>query len=143
MLCTDLDALERLVDPWQELHRMNRSWGCRPGLSSREFPAVNVWLNGEGAEVTAELPGIDAGSVDISVVGRTLTLKGSRLPDELKDDESYHRRERWRGEFSRSFDLPFAVEADKVKARFSKGVLHVELPRAEAEKPRKIEIKSE
>jgi HSP20 family protein len=55
---------------------------------------------------------------------------------------AYHRRERWYGKFGKTIELPFTVEADKVEARFSKGVLSITLPRSEAEKPKKVKVKS-
>jgi HSP20 family protein len=103
---------------------------------------MNVWAYEDGAVVTAELPGVNTEDIDISVVGDTLTLTGSRQPDELKEDETYHRRERGYGRFTRAFQLPFPVESDKVEAIFEKGVLHISLPRAEADKPKKIAIKT-
>jgi len=93
--------------------------------------------------VTAELPGIDPKAVDISLTGKSVTLRASRQPDDAKDGESYHRRERWYGQFSRTIDLPYVIDAAKVDARFSRGVLHLTLPRAEEEKPKKIAIKTE
>jgi HSP20 family protein len=103
---------------------------------------MNVWANPDGAVVTAELPGVNPEDIDVSVVGETLTLTGSRTPEELKEGEKYHRRERGQGKFTRTFQLPFPVEADKVEAVFEKGVLHISLPRAEADKPKKISIKA-
>jgi HSP20 family protein len=97
-------------------------------------------VGADQAVVTTELPGVDRETIDVSVSGNVLTLKGSRNPEELKEDESYHRRERWHGEFSKTLDLPFDIEVQKVEAKFSKGILTVTLPRAEAEKPRKISI---
>jgi HSP20 family protein len=137
-------------NPWREIDRMQRemnhlmqsfpsSSGSRVAPS---FPAINVWLSEEGAVVTAELPGVKAEDLDISVVGETLTLTGSRQPDELKEGEKYHRRERRFGKFTRTFQLPFTVEANNVDAKFDKGILHIALPRAEAEKPRKISVKA-
>jgi HSP20 family protein len=106
------------------------------------FPAMNVWSNEEGVVITAELPGVNSGDIDISVVGDTLTLTGSRQPEKLDENSKYHRRERGYGKFTRTFQLPFAVEADKVEALFEKGILHISLPRAEAEKPKKITVKA-
>jgi HSP20 family protein len=100
-------------------------------------------MNGDQAVVVTEIPGIEPSSVDISVVGKTLTLRGSRQPAELKEDESFHRSERWSGRFSRTVDLPFAIDANRVEAKFTKGVLSITLPRAEADKPRKIAVKTE
>jgi HSP20 family protein len=103
---------------------------------------MNVWTNEEGVVVTAELPGVEPDEIDVSVVGDTLTLTGSRRPFELKEGEKYHRRERGFGRFTRTFQLPFQVEADQVEAIFEKGVLHISLPRAEVDKPKKIAIKA-
>jgi HSP20 family protein len=135
------------LDPWADLERMenemNRVLSRFASPSAGEFPAVNVWADTEEAVVTSEMPGIDPRTLDISVAGKTLTLRGSREAGQVVAGESFHRRERWCGRFSRIVELPFTVDAGKVKADFRKGVLHVSLPRAEAEKPRKITIKSE
>jgi HSP20 family protein len=137
-------------NPWREIDRMQREMnqlfqGLPAFSGSRvapDFPAINVWLSEEGAVVTAELPGVKPEDLDISVVGETLTLTGSRQPEELKEGEKYHRRERRFGNFTRTFQLPFTVEANNVEAKFDKGILHIALPRAEAEKPRKISVKA-
>jgi len=108
-----------------------------------EFPLINVWTSENGAIVRAELPGIAPEDVEISLVKDTLTLRGSRNPDELKEGESRHRQERGYGQFTRSLQLPFRVEGDAVQAKFSNGVLQITLPRAEAEKPRRINVSCE
>jgi HSP20 family protein len=92
--------------------------------------------------VTTEIPGIDPGSIEISVAGSTLTVRGSREPESPGEGESYHRRERWYGKFSKTIELPFAIEKDRVDARFSKGILSITLPRSEAEKPKKVTVKT-
>jgi HSP20 family protein len=106
------------------------------------YPAMNIWTNPDGAIVSAELPGINPEDIDISVQNDTLTLTGSRQPNGLQEDEIYHRRERGYGRFTRSFQLPFHVEAGKVEAVFDKGILQVSVPRAEADKPKKITVKA-
>ncbi len=110
------------------------------GLSA--FPALNTWLSEDGALVTAEIPGVTPDALELSVVNDTLTVKGAREELALKDGESCHRQERGTGSFSRTVQLPFDVEADKVEASFRKGVLEIKLPRAESEKPKKITIKA-
>ncbi len=141
---------QSFYNPWQEMERMRREMdrvftnfyaGPRARVAP-SFPAINVWTNQDGAVLTAELPGVNPDDIDVSVVGDTLTLTGSRRPEELKEGEKYHRRERGYGKFTRTFQLPFSVEGDKVEAMFGKGVLHLSLPRAEAEKPRKIAVKT-
>ena len=80
--------------------------------------------------------------LEISVVGDRLTIRGARQHREAKEDEVYHRQERSNGEFTRTLQLPFMVDPGKVNARLSKGVLWVTLPRAEADKPKKIKVNS-
>lgn len=135
--------------PWRDIEQlqqeMNRLFNSTFTGQSRiapDFPAINIWTNEDGAVVTAELPGVTPEDIDISVVGETLTLSGNRQPEALNDGGKYHRRERRFGSFSRSFQLPFMVEADDVEAIFENGILHISLPRSEAEKPRKIAVKT-
>ncbi len=132
----DMERLQR------EMNRLFSSW---PGFDVRPapaYPAMNIWANEDGAIVTAELPGCDPEQLEISVVGDTLSLSGSREAEDVPEDAVYHRNERGCGAFSRSFQLPFAVEAEQVEASFANGVLHIELPRAEADKPKKIAVKA-
>ncbi len=138
------------LSPWREIQRlrqeMNQLFADFPSQyrinQAAGYPAMNVWSNEDGALVTAELPGVLPADIDISVVNDTLTISGKRERDECDQDVRFHRRERGCGSFTRSFQLPFHVEADKVEASFDKGVLHISLPRAEADKPRKITVKA-
>jgi HSP20 family protein len=107
-----------------------------------EYPALNLWDNKEEVVVTAELPGFNPDDVEVSVVQNTLTLRGSRTPEELKQGETYHRRERWNGKFVRTLELPFEVDHDKVEAQFRNGVLSIRLPRAPQNLPKKITVKA-
>lgn len=135
---------------WREMDRLQRevnrlfsdalSTGSR--FTTSTFPAMNVWTNEDGVVITAELPGMHPDDIDISVSGDTLTLSGQRTPDDLPEGGKYHRRERSRGRFTRTMQLPFSVEANNVEALFEKGILHLSLPRLEAEKPKKITIKA-
>jgi len=135
---------------WREWEQMRRDMDRLVGQSSPRtrrmrasgFPAINVWTNdAEGAILTTELPGIDTEDIDISVTGDTLTINGCCRPDEAPESAQYHRRERSRGDFSRTVQLPYTVDPEKVEAVVEKGVLTITLPRAEAEKPRQIAVK--
>ncbi len=140
----------RMYSPWREMARMRRdmnrllaapsrwpAWGTAPS-----YPAMNVWTDQDGVVVSAELPGVDPQELDISVQNDTLTVRGSRAPDEVPEGGTYHRRERGSGSFTRSLQLPFQVESDKVQASYQKGVLNIALPRAEADKPKKITVQA-
>jgi HSP20 family protein len=142
MLWSDFERFGRIFDPWREFERMSRAVSRGTAPSAVEFPAVNIWVSGDDAVVTAEVPGVAPDAIDISVIGNSLTLRGSRQPEALREGEGYHRRERWQGEFAKTVDLPFAIDANKVEASFNRGVLQITLPRAEADKPKKIAVKS-
>ncbi len=134
---------DRVFDTLRELEGMRHRLRLIDVPSTVEFPATNVWVSDDDAVVTTEIPGIDPDALEISVVKDSLTLRGSRQAEEMKEGETCHRRERWNGQFTKTLRLPFAVESGKVEERFSKGVLAIILPRAEAAKPRKISVKSE
>lgn len=133
---------------WREMERLQRDVNqLASGSKERTappagFPAMNVWTGDDVAMITAEAPGVNADGIDISIVGETLTLSGERKPQHHEDDVRYHRRERGCGQFSRSIELPFRVDVDKVEATFDNGILTIKLPRAETDKPRKISVKS-
>lgn len=138
----------RIPTAWREVDRLQRemnrlfeNYNPQHVRSVAGYPAMNVWSSEEGLKVTAELPGLSTDDLDISVVGQTLTLNGLRKRDELPEEARYHRQERGFGKFSRSIQLPYAVDVKKVEATFKDGVLHIDLPRAEEDKPRKITVK--
>ena len=139
----DNDLFGSLRDMQRLQDSLNLMLSSSAANNATEFPPLNVWTSENGAIVRAEVPGIAPEDVDISLVHDTLTIRGSRKPEDLKKGESRHRHERGYGEFTRSLQLPFGVEADKVQAKFSNGVLQITLPRAEAEKPRRITVISE
>jgi HSP20 family protein len=139
----------RYRSPWREMERLRRDMNrLVSGISDQDavatpgYPSINVWTSEDGAVVTAELPGVEASDIDISVVGDTLTLSGSRGSDELDEGGTYHRRERRHGRFTRAVKIPFPAEPDGVAAVFEKGVLTISLPRLEADKPRRITVRS-
>lgn len=135
---------------WREMERLRRdmdrlleSTAPRFARGRGRFPAVNVWTSEqEGVFVTAELPGVAPDNIDISVTADTLTINGSRKPEDLPEGAQYHRRERYCDEFSRAVQLPYNVNTAGVEASVENGVLTIVLPRAEAEKPRQISVKT-
>lgn len=145
MLWTEVGRLGRGVDPWfldWPGDLMERMLSTAP-TGGGEFPLVNIWVNEDEAILTTEIPGVDPQGVEISVAGKAVSVRGSRQPEPAEEGTTFHRRERWGGQFSKTVELPFTVEAEAVEARFSKGILSVRLPKSAAEKPRKITVKSE
>lgn len=130
-LRTDLERLQE---------EMSKLYSGAMRTIAPEYPAVNVWANADAAVVTIELPGVATEDLDISVVGSALTVKGKR--DTNGESGKHHRRERVYGSFSRAIDLPFEVDQEKIDAKLANGILNITLPRAEADKPRKIKVKA-
>jgi len=105
------------------------------------FPAINIYDEGGTAVVYAELPGVRAQDIDVSVLNETLTIKGQRKADE-SDTDRYYRRERVSGDFVRTVTLPDPVNPDSVKAHCANGVLTVRMEKAAQAKAKKIQIHS-
>ena len=107
-------------------------------------PAVDVRETNDELQVTAELPGLAPQDVNVTVENGVLTISGEKKQEvrEGTEDSNYYLYERRYGRFERSFSLPRTVNADQVKARFDNGVLTIALPKAEAAKPRKVQIES-
>jgi len=96
----------------------------------------------EALTVKAELPGIAEKDIDISISDGILTIKGEKKHEKEEEKACYHTVERRYGSFSRTMRLPTDVDSEKVDATFKDGVLRLALPKSEASKPRKIEIKN-
>ncbi|MGC9260539.1 MAG: Hsp20/alpha crystallin family protein [Phycisphaerae bacterium] len=105
----------------------------------RRYPTVNIWEDGEAAHLEAELPGVKMDDVELFVAGNQLRLAVQRQIS-TPDNAVWHRQERISGNFSRTFTLPWELNADKVEAKLKEGILMVDLPKAETAKPRKIKL---
>jgi HSP20 family protein len=140
--------------PFREVTRlrreMDRLWddyfgagrrGLRP-LEAEWAPAVDVSETAEEVVVKAEVPGMEAKDIDISLSGDILTIKGEKKSEREETKENYHLVERSYGSFSRSLKLPAAVVVDKIEASYHKGVLTISCPKKEEVKPKTIEVKT-
>ena len=127
---------------WTELDSVfTRPFGA--DITSAWTPAVDVRETGDELVLTAELPGLESTNVSVNVENNVLTISGEKT-EELAtggDDAQFHVIERRYGRFERSFRLPRSVDAEKVDARFKGGLLTVSIPKVEAAKPRKIDVK--
>jgi HSP20 family protein len=106
-------------------------------------PAVDVSETDENIFIRAEIPGLEAKDIDLSILGDRLTIKGEKTKEQEEKGEHFHCTERCYGCFQRSFRLPTNVQPDKVEATFEKGILTITLPKTEEAKSKaiKIEIK--
>lgn len=107
--------------------------------SERTASGVGLHETEDALFVSVDLPGVGEDDLEITLKEEVLTLAGKRG---VEPPEGYraHIQERRPYSFTRSFSLPSRVEADNVTARFTDGVLTVELPKAEAAKPRQISL---
>jgi HSP20 family protein len=122
--------------------RLNKLLSDGPEARPTEYPPLNVWVSEDKAVVVAEVPGVAPDDLDVQIINQTLTLKTKREADKLSEGQTWHRRERGHGQFTRSLELPYSVDSDKVQASFSQGILKIELPRAAADFPKKISIQA-
>ena len=106
-------------------------------------PLVDIYETDESIILKAELPGIKKDDVSVEVKDNVLTLKGVRTEEKEIKEKNYYRKERAFGTFSRAFNLQHRIQPDKIKARFKDGILKIEIPKPEEEKPKQITVKVE
>ncbi len=142
-------ALLTHFDPKLNLHSLNR-WlekdlpefpAFRGSATDERWrPAVNILEDSDAFMIDVELPGVPETAIDMKIEKRVLTLTGARETDGQNSARRTIRRERGQGPFVRSFQLPDTVDTDKVRAKLTRGVLHIELPKKEETKPRTIQV---
>jgi HSP20 family protein len=130
-------------------HRMNSLFNepfFRSGSEDDELhmgsglPAVDMFDDDDKIVIKAELPGMDKKDISVDIENRVLTLSGERNYDNEVKEDNYYRRERAYGRFKRAFNLPADVDSDQIKADFKDGVLKVEIPKPEEQKPKQITV---
>lgn len=104
-------------------------------------PRVDVRETEDSFEVNVELPGMKKEDIDIGLQEDRLTIKGQKDTQEETNNKKYYIRERVCGKFERSFTLPENVDKDKIEAKFTDGVLKLELPKTEVPQQEEVKIK--
>jgi HSP20 family protein len=131
-------------DPFRDLvnlhQRMSSQFAGTNDAYGTWVPPVDIFEKGDDLVIRAELPGLSKEEIDISVEDNRLVIKGERVRETDFNEDNAYRLERSFGSFVRSFMLPKTVDASKIAATFVNGVLELTLPKAEAAKPRKVEI---
>lgn len=123
-------------DMQTRMHHLLQRWrgdlGRGPGGALLSFkPDADLTDNGQAYVVRLDVPGSDKANIDVKVEGRVLTVTGkTESVNEQKDKDHVIRSERRSGQFERMITLPGPVLADKVEARYEKGVLTVTVPKA-------------
>jgi HSP20 family protein len=129
-------------DPFVEMERMlddlNRTL-ARGRATTLDADAADIWADDQTVVIAIAAPGLDAGSFDISTIGETVTVRGKPVAEDATG--RWLRRERQPEELVRTFQLPFAVDAERAQARYSDGILTLTLTRPESDKPRRIAVR--
>ena len=144
---SDMDRMRREMDRFLDEFR-SPGWSLPfsrtsflPGRAARGYPLLNISEDNDNVYVDALAPGVDPETFDVSIKQNQLTISGEKKPllSSVKST-AVHRSERSDGLFSRSITLLMEVNAEKVKASYQDGLLKLVLPKAEAAKPRQIQV---
>jgi HSP20 family protein len=136
---------QRRWDPFRELQRevgriLETFDPFQAARRVQVYPPMNLYDAGDRYVLTAQLPGITAGDIELTITGETLTMRGERKRSEGIKDDQYRRQERPMGRWSRTVMLPNRVDGGGVSASFAHGILTVNLPKAEDARPRHIAV---
>jgi len=136
-----MTGLPRDVDRWFERF-FETPWPEAPAMGEW-VPALDVAETKDAVTVTAELPGVDAKELTVTLDGEYLTLKGEKENTREEKEERRHRVERTYGAFTRTVRLPAPVDAAKVTATFKNGVVAIALPKTGGTRGTFIPVKAE
>lgn len=130
------DAVDRLFD-----ETMFRP--LRVGNGKHEvIPALDLYTTPEEVVAKIALPGVDPAAVDVTIADDTVTVSGSFREEKESTEGGFVHRELNRGEFSRVFTLPAAVDAEAARAVFKDGLLTLTLPKTEQVKPKHVKVEA-
>lgn len=136
-------------DPFDTLLRLQDVFGPQTGqprehVSSRVWsPMVDVYEDNEAIVIKADIPGMKQEDIDIEMNGDLLTIRGERKFEDEERRDNYVRVERQYGAFQRSFTIGVPIESEQIKATYRSGILELTIPKAEAVKPKKVQVSAE
>tara|TARA_R100000084_G_C4615222_1_gene130194 strand:- start:23 stop:496 length:474 start_codon:yes stop_codon:yes gene_type:complete len=137
-----LTPFENMFDDMFETNfpEVAQTVGVNP-FSKSAYPKVNVYEYEDKVGVVAEIPGIDKKNLSVDVEDGVMTIKGSKHGFDEDNDATVLRRELKHSAFERKFSLGESLDGDNIKANFKDGILSIEVPKIEPEKPKKSFIK--
>ena len=137
----EVDTMLMRTDPFRELDRLTQQvFGTNGTLARPAVMPMDAWREGDTFHVEFDLPGINPDSIDLDVERNVVTVKAERPARD--GDTELIAAERPRGVFSRQLVLGDNLDTDQITAGYEAGVLSLEIPVAEAAKPRKITVSS-
>lgn len=120
-----------------------RNFGKSELFETSFVPVMDVYETENSINLEVELPGLDKNDIKVKVEGNILTISGEKKSEHEKKDRSYRVVERSYGKFERSIMLPDTVDTNKIKAKFEKGILKIELPKKEEAKEKVVDVEIE
>jgi HSP20 family protein len=140
----ELETIQRRMDDvLDQLTRQffgPRWWEHPRGEAAAWEPTIECYIANGTLTIKADLPGITAKDVTVSVLGKQLTIEGERKRETKGEEPAYLYRELPYGKFSRTIPLPEGVDADKVKTAYQNGVLEITVPAPKQMISKKIPI---
>lgn len=141
--------------PWGSLQRVHsdldnlfKNWPKYDGedesthFMSTWSPSVDIKDEDERYVLTADVPGVSAKDIDITMEDGVLTIQGERNTMSEDEGKDYRRTERFQGKFYRRFSLPDTIDGEGIQAKSKDGVLEIIIPKQEKAKPRRISVSS-
>lgn len=130
----------------QAMDRLFEDSFVRPSRSTTAFGEgaalpIDMYQTDDSFVIKASMPGLKPEDVEVTITGDTLTIKGETRVEEEVEEENYFRQEISYGAFTRSIQLPSALQPDKAEATFDNGILTLTIPKAEETRPKQIKIK--
>jgi HSP20 family protein len=122
------------------ISRLVNARGGRRSATTEWQPAVDIREAAEQFVLQVDVPGVDLETIQVSTDDGVLKIQGSRAEAEEPTEVSYSQRERARGDFQRSFQLPESADVSNISASHKQGVLEIVVPKRPEVAPRKIEV---
>ncbi len=129
-----------MMQPEQQKQPSTENHGEMTREGTTFIPRVDIWENDEAMVLFADMPGVESGNLDIQFEDRQLTIHGRVEPRQA--DLTFVAGEYSVGDFYRTFTIGESVDVERIEAELKDGVLKLQLPKSEAAKPRKIEVKA-
>ncbi|MDP3332871.1 MAG: Hsp20/alpha crystallin family protein [Methylococcaceae bacterium] len=138
-------------EPWSLLNQLQKELERSPedkagesSVATAEWaPAVDIKEEVDKFVIHADIPGVKPEDIEVSMEAGVLTVKGQKESEAKTEKEGYKRVERSYGSFYRRFSLPDSADGDAINAKSKYGVLEIIIPKREAVKPKRIDVKSE
>ena len=127
-------------DPFTAMRDFERLFEATERQTDRWMPRVDVLDQDNDLVVRTEVPGIDPDSIEVTVEGGTLTIKGSRSFATEETKTNYHRKEIFEGSFERTILLPEGIDPEAVTAASKDGILEISIPKRPEVLPRKVAV---